>query len=387
MKMNAAKKRTGAGLILMILGAVLILAGAWMALNARTGIFEYVLAAPAGDQIPSQLEDLSKVLTDDEWSAAVRTQNVSAGRDTNGTTVTLYAVSEGYFDLHHETFAEGRPLSGEDIRSRRKAAVINRAAASALFQGLDPVGQTFSCGGNDLEVVGVTKDGYRIGETSDAVVWIPVTLTGTEGSASSTLEIRAFAGSPVHSVILKNLLTQWSAGGTSWDYNRQRLSAFMPLWLLGAVAGYLLLRALVSGAAGKGRQMIGSFRELLKDRYIGQLKGRIAGAILLAAAAAALLIAGIWLWLRYLMIPLYTFTDWIPEALVDPNAIAATVKSLLTGAASSSLYRSADAAAFGMYAAWIAAGTLLFTVGLGVRLFALRRKHKDNSEFRIQNSE
>ena len=150
MKMNAAKKRTGAGLILMILGAALIRAGAWMALRARADIFEYVLAAPAGDQISSQLEELSVILADDEWSADVRTQGVSAGHDRNGASVTLYAVSEGYFDLHHETFTEGRPLSGEDIRSRRKAAVINRAAASALFQGLDPVGQVFSCGGNNL---------------------------------------------------------------------------------------------------------------------------------------------------------------------------------------------------------------------------------------------
>ena len=75
------------------------------------------------------------------------------------------------------------------------------------------------------------------------------------------------------------------------------------------------------------------------------------------------------------MMPLYTFTDWIPEALVDPDAVSLTVKTLLTGAAASAQYRSADAAAMGMFSAWIAAGTILFSAGLCVRLIARCLKH------------
>lgn len=376
--MNTAKKRTGVGLFLIILGAALILAGAVMALRQRTGVFDYVIPwhSSPDDASPARTEDLPEILAGYEWASAVRTQGISASRAGNEIIATLYAVSEGWFDLHHEFLASGRLLSGEDILGRRKAAVINWPAASTLFQGLDPVGQVFACGGNELEVVGVTRDGYRIGESTDAVIWIPSTLPGAGRAAMSTLEIRVFAASQAHAIILKNLLAQWFSGGTAYDYSRLCLSAFMPLWLLGAVAGYLLLRTLVSCAVKKGKRSLGSFRKLLKDRYVGQLKSRIAGAVLLAAAVAALLIAGIWLWLKYLMIPLYTFTEWIPEALVDPDAIAATVKSLLNDAASSTLYRSADAAAFGMYAAWISAGTLFFTIGLAVRLFALRQRNK-----------
>ena len=120
MKMNTAKKRTGAGLILMILGAALILAGAVMTLRLRTGLFEYVVPAPAGESAADRLEEVSGLLSDYEWSAAVRTQEVNASRGGSGTAVTLYAVSEGWFDLHHETLAEGRVISGEDIRNRRK---------------------------------------------------------------------------------------------------------------------------------------------------------------------------------------------------------------------------------------------------------------------------
>lgn len=370
MKMNTAKKRTGAGLILMILGAALILAGTVMTLRLRNGIFEYVVPAPAGESAADRLEEISGLLSDYEWSAAVRTQEAGVSRGGSGITVTLYAVSEGWFDLHHETLAEGRAISGEDVRSRRKSAVINQAAASALFQGLDPTGQSFSCGSGDFEVVGVVKGGYRIGETADAVVWIPVTLADPESTLPSTMEIRAFSGSQAQSVVLKNLLAQWSPGGTAFDHRRLRLTAFMPLWLLGAAAGFLLLRTLFSAAFRKGKLLARGIREMLKDRYPGQMKARILGTALLIIAGAALLAAGTWLWLTFAMMPLYTFTDWIPEALVDPDAVSLTVKTLLTGAAASAQYRSADAAAMGMFSAWIAAGTILFSAGLCVRLIA-----------------
>ena len=380
MKMNTVKKRSGAGLILMILGIIIILAGCALTLLQRTGIFEYVLPAPSfSPDTPSSssLEELSGILSGYEWSAAVRTQNVSAAAVSetgNRETATVYAVSEAFFDLHHETLLEGRYISGDDIRNSRKVAVISQNGAAALFPGLDPLGQVISCSGNNLEIVGITRGGFRIGETNSSVIWFPYTLANTINQSSSTLEIRVFSDSQAQSIILKNLLAQWSPDGTSYDYNRLRLTALMPLWLFGAAAGFLLIRRLVSFVITNGKQRYQSIREQLKTRYPGQMKAAFLGFLLLATASAAVCAGCIYLYLAYLMIPLYTFTDWIPEALVDPKAIIATARSLLTLASTAALYRSSDATAISLYSSWILCGSLLFTVGLCVRFLSARRK-------------
>ena len=379
MKMKNGRKRTGTGLVLMILGAALVLAGAVMTLRLPADIFEYALPAPApaaGAPVRTLLEKLDDILAEREWTAALRTQDADVSDPVTGrrTAVTVYAVGEGYFDLHHETPSAGQLLSADDIRTGRNAAVINRSCAEALFPGKDPTGQKLTCGGMELEIVGVTAGGFRPGETGDAVAWIPLTAADTaDRQGTSTLEVRVAAASRAEQSVLKNLLAQWSPGGTALDYGRLRLGAFMPLWLLGAAAGLLLLKKLFSFAAGKGKLLIRALREKAEARYPGQMKAVIAGTVLLAAAGAAAVAGCVYLYLAYLAAPLYTFTDWVPEAFLDPKAVLATAKALLTGAAGAAAFRSADAAAIGIYAAWITCGCLFFTAGLCARLLYRRR--------------
>lgn len=374
------KKRTGAGLVLMILGLALIVTGTAAALGQRTNLFEYAAPAPApsGDTTArTRLEELGGLIPEYEWCAALRTQNAEASTAAGARmTVTLYAVSEGYFDLHHETPESGRLLTPDDIRSGRAAAVINQSCARELFPGADAVGQTLTYNGREMTVAGVTKSGFRPGETTDAVVWIPMAQADTgnrQETAAPTLEIRAAAPTQAQSAGLKNILGQWLPGGTAWEYGRLRMTVLMPLWLIGAAAGLQALKRLIILAIGKGKELYRGLRERLKNRYPGQMKARLAGAGLLAIAAGAALAGLAYLYLRYLMIPLHTFTDWIPGALVDPNAIIATGKALLAGASGAAVYRTADSAALGLYATWTTCGCLLLCAGGCIRLLARRR--------------
>ena len=151
----------------------------------------------------------------------------------------------------------------------------------------------------------------------------------------------------------------------------------MPLWLIGAVAGFLLLKRLTAFAVNKGKALSGSVREQLKSHYLSQMKAKLLGSVLLILCMAALLGVLIWLWLSYVIMPLYTFTDWIPEAFVDPASVLATGKALLTSAAQSTVWRSADGTALEMYSAWISCGCLVLCTGLCVRLLTLRRKNPE----------
>ena len=381
---NGKKKRTGAGLLLATAGLLLILAGSAMTLRLPADRFEYVVPAPAFSAdapVQDTLDGLSETLEGYAWSAALRTQGapVSCAGSNRGT-ATLYAVSERYFDLHHETLRAGRYISAEDIRTRRKAAVVNRRAADALLPGQDPLGRTLTCGGMELEIVGVTDGGFRPGETDEILLWVPVSLADTGSLGAATLEILVKADSQAQAAILKNLLTAWSPAGTAGSYARLRLSAFMPLWLLGAVAGFLLLKTLGKKAAALAKQLWQALKEKQKARYPGQMKGSIAGAVLLGLLGAAAIAGCVYGFLAYLTLPLYTFTDWIPEAFVDPDAVIATAKNLLTAAAPATVSYSRATTAFRLYAAWIRWGSLLLAAGIAVRTVTrIRLRREDPS--------
>lgn len=372
--MKKRRKRTGAGLILMILGAGLTLAGAVLSLLQPDRVAEYAAPAPAasaGKPVQERLKELEPLMDGLEWTAALRMQNASISGEGSGRRLdaTLYGVSEGYFDLRHETLLSGRYITGEDIRSGRKTAVVSKNCADALYPGADPLGRFLNWEEERLEIVGVTAGIWHPGESNDALIWIPVSAADTENRrGTATLEVRVRVNNRAAAAAAKTQLTQWAPEGTTWDWARLKLAAFMPLWLTGAAAGFLALRRLIRVIAGKEKQLAGTLRERMKTRYPGQMKGAIVGASLLGLLLAALIPACVYGYLAFVTMPLYTFTDWIPEAFLDPGAVITTAKALLSGAAVSVEYRTAGAAAFGIFAAWISAGTLLFAAGLVSRL-------------------
>ena len=373
MTMKNKMKKNLTGLILILFGTLLILAGIIPVFLLPSDVFEYVIPAPAlsaESPVKKLTEELSSTLEGYEWSVAFRIQNaeVSLPGTTSRQPVCLYAVGEGYFDQHHETLLSGRYITGDDIRENRKVAVVNQHCAFSLYPGSDPIGQTLVCNEIKLEIVGVTKEDFRPGETTDYMIWVPSTLTETEKLNALTLEVRIRSGSHSKSIILKNLLQQWIAGGSVHDFSRLRLEALMPLWFIGAVSGFLVMKYLIRLTIRTEKKLFRSYRLQLETRYPDQLKLFLLRTILLGAGVIALLLCSVYLYLSYIVFPFYTFTDWIPEAFVDPKAIATTIRNLLTGASPSTLYLSANAAAFRIYSAWITAGTLFFSTGIAIRL-------------------
>jgi putative ABC transport system permease protein len=71
------------------------------------------------------------------------------------TPINLQAVSETYFDLARTMLASGRPLTRDDLVSRRRVIVIGAGIARELFGEDDALGQTVRIGDWTFDVVGV----------------------------------------------------------------------------------------------------------------------------------------------------------------------------------------------------------------------------------------
>lgn len=127
---------------------------------------------PAGVRViePEQCEEMEKLegveqvslFTVRQWS-----ENVSAGLNAfNGST---YGVDRAYFALTDYQLSYGRTFTDSDYDSFRRVAVLDKKAASALFPGEYPVGQTVEIKSEPFVVVGVVEKGSSFSPTINSL--------------------------------------------------------------------------------------------------------------------------------------------------------------------------------------------------------------------------
>jgi len=350
----------------MILG-VLLCAGGAVLLACMPGGCDYILPAPdfsAEEPVAQELEKLRRVM-EIPWAAALRRQGAQIGTENRkNIPATVYAVSEGYFDIAHEMLAEGRPLNGEDIRAGAARAMISRRGAESLFYGMNPIGKTLRVGDWTLEIIGTVEGSFRPGEKDEILVFIPISLADRESLTFQTMEIKTAAVTAEEKALAAATIRNWKPGGTVQDSERLRLGALMPLWLIACGMGIWLLGGLLRRL---GRLTV-SQREWARGRLQTMYPSQAAPGMALRAAGLLLLLAAwigaVWLLLQLAVRPLYVFTEWIPDTPVDPESVWATAKKLMQEAAASAVYRN-RAAGIAEMAAWLmGAGSLIFLTGL-----------------------
>jgi putative ABC transport system permease protein len=89
---------------------------------------------------------------------------------------TVAGVNENLTRVFDRPIARGRAISGTDVDTRRRVAVLGSAAADGLFGDVDPVGRQATIAGVRFRVVGVYGEiGSAFGVSRDQELHIPVT--------------------------------------------------------------------------------------------------------------------------------------------------------------------------------------------------------------------
>ena len=192
------------------------------------------------------------------------------------------------------------------------------------------VGQTVTLSGLDYEVAGVIKAERRLGETNEHIAYIPITSASANALAMQTVEMIAKTADKTtgSAILMENTLKTWQPGGSFYNYDKLALGAAMPIrWAMLFVGVALLLSLLARlNAAAWGRVCL--YADRLKTRYArDMLAGMIASALLMLLGYAALAGAAFAL-AKFSIDPLYVFTEWVPEVLVELSSIAKRFWSL-----------------------------------------------------------
>ena len=364
------------GNFMAALGAALMLLGACVVLLAGDTLQFVFAAPPAGEggalvavyeSGMEALNGMADTLPARAMAARLQGTTVSSGQGKSAG-VTLYAVGEGYFDVMHETLREGRFISGTDVARAENVIVIEEKHAIQLFPGVDPIGQQVTLEGKSYEVAGVIAGGRRIGEADEGVVYIPITSADQNGLQMHTVACVAkgmdYLGS---AILMEDTLRVWQTQGSFYNLQKMRMGALMPLrWAL-LIAGMCVLLTALQRICAFTMGRVCSIYEQLKTRYARDMALRIAGSALGALAMFALWLAAVRALAGFAVEPLYVFTEWVPEVVVELSSLQSRFWALNNANAAAVRCITREVAVYELGEGLLQWGLLALLLGLALR--------------------
>ena len=380
------KKRKLRGLWLIALGAILTLA-ALGGLLRQPSVLQYVFVAPtetgaAGesdsrlkqliDGWQSEAKGLSEVLS--ASSIAARDFGFSLSSDAGQSmAATLTAVGEHWFSVYPKYLSSGRLPVADELKNGDRVAVLDEELAFKLFPTGDPLAGKVLVGETWYRVVGTVRHPRSVGDFEQYAAYIPIARAAAERLPFETVEA---AGAPIAksgaSQAFSEAAERWAAGGTFTDLDKEVLRATMILRALALAFGFFalfsLLRRLNRRVAARARD----FRERLRVSYFRSMLPEFAGWVLLHLLGYALLLGAGYALLTLAIGPMYVFTEWIPDVLVELSSILERFWQLTSSAAKPIAVRTREFSEIRFWAGTLRWGAVALLSGL-VALFAGRR--------------
>ena len=338
-------------LFLLAMGVALY---AFLSLEAIPGHFQYLWPAPAPTAASagsSNTASAANSASAEKVNAGLKEAraNMESLTETLAgacTPVTLYAVADGVSviaSMDNATAATarlealndnayifkplvvktGRLIYPDEFLTGERVAMVDEKLAVALFNYAEPVERYLLLDGEKYRIVGIIDDQKRVGDHQDYTFYVPYRALEKTALAMSALCIETIpvpnaGGWSAFETATASLSTQ----GTCISLTKESMNASLPLraflCLLGFMAVVFCLRVLTIQSV----QLYRAYRMRLRGEYAMHLLPWVAPrGLLLAAGYAACAVVFAWLFMVFVE-PVYTFPEWIPAVLVEPDDIA-----------------------------------------------------------------
>ena len=335
--------------LLMALGAAMALCALGMLSQTRDAL-QYCVVAPEPGEQGEHYESLAtaaRKLGDGmkealAWTTVGGTAgplSISAGD--NAEEAALFAIGEGWLEVYPRFIVQGRRIGESELREGAKVAMLDEDLAFRLFGEELPEQARVKLNDVEFLVVGTVRHaggllGRRgVGDAQRYDAYVPLTAAGAASIELDTLVLSALprGGAGAAQLFEEAAESQWRAGGRLIDLKKESMRrTILPRVLLLIVGLYAmegLFRRMTALAAG----WIDGFRQALKGSYIKALIPRLLGITGLVLLGYGTLIALTWLLLVFSAQPLYVFTEWVPENIVEWSSISKVFWSLIEDSA------------------------------------------------------
>ena len=403
------KKRKTRGKWLLALGALLMAAGLCM-LALQPSVLQYCIVAPTDEAAPEPSgqeaagqeaqtakqesgalkalydawqtrvgEDLSEVLS--AASIAARDYGFALSGEGGSATATLTAVGESWFAVYPRYLVSGRLMTQQELKNGDRLIVLDEPLAFKLFPTADPIGRELTIGTERYEVIGVVRYRRSVGEYEQYQAYIPYTSAAEDRLPMEIVEVCGAAlPQSGASRAFEDAAENWQAGGTFTDTDKEAMRGGIVARALAIALGlYLilyLLRRLNRRTAGLGADIRARLR---REYFRDMLPGLLPRFGLLALGYAALLAAAYGV-LTLAIEPMYVFTEWIPDVLVELSSITERFWQLTSAAAAPTAIRTKEYAEVRFWSGLVRWGAISALTGALVMALSARRGKDRNKE-------
>lgn len=370
--------------LLIALGAVLQIA-ALLAFSASDSLLEYAICAPDVQTVSTTdgsshaetgleplieaRDDVFQQLGDGLAALACGGMKTGASVSGNGTTAdaALQAVDLCWLETCPRRIAEGRWMDGSELKSGAQVAVLDADLAFKLFGSESALERTVRIADKDYRVIGTVRHRRSVGERDECSAYIPLSAVMAQGIQLDTLTMYAMplAQTGMDQSFTAAMRDAWG-DGSFYSLRREAMGGMLLSRLLLCALGMALLWRLTNPLRGLARRFRGEIVEMRRHGYLrSYLLPSIARILALMLCAAAWL-AAVYGVLCVAIEPVYTFTEWIPESLVELSALKTVFWSRAEDAAQLVKVVTPEAARSAFWGSAARLGAVLTLLGLAL---------------------
>ena len=315
------------GLWLLVLALVLAAWGGWGLLKTP-GLSQYIAPAPEDMEAALAVWDKRERLGADCVSA-VWTECDAQASSGGAAIAQLTAVGEGYFDLRPHYLLSGRLISQREMKSGARVAVLDQRLAFTLFPTAEPTEGRVRVREQWYDVIGVTRYSGGPGDNSEYGLMIPLAAAVKDELPLEYAVAEADGSVMGAGRALEDAAKGALGKGEYIDLKKEVMRAWMTprilLIVFGLYGAFWCLKRWLQAA----QNTVAGWRRRIRQVYLKKmLSGAIAQGALLAAGFIAV-IALMAALLSLIIGPMYVFTEWVPDVIVEWSSINARLQSLL----------------------------------------------------------
>ncbi len=239
-------------------------------------------------------------------------------------TARLVALEDGAYPVMPLLLKTGRLIYPDEFLYGNKVVMLEEKLAVALFGYAEPLDRSILLDGEKYRVVGIISHTRNVGEHQEYSLYIPYRKAERSGLAMTALCIQAM---PVQGAggwaAFESAMGGLGKQGTAISLGKEGMNAALPFRAAGCAFGLLALLFCLRWLNRQVMRLYRDYARRLRDQYAMRLLPWMLARVLpllLGYAASVLLFAQLFI---VFIAPVYTFPEWIPKVLVEPNDIAA----------------------------------------------------------------
>lgn len=328
------KKKGVAAWALLVVGAVMMLISLGNLLAARELLQYAVVPRGEMDAAVSQLltvkREVADTLADCTSALAVGgvTEKASVSAGSVNQTCAVYAVGEGWFEADPVFLTAGRRLTETELKLGDKVAMVDEQLAFQLFGSELPEDAKATIDGVEYAVVGAYRHRRSVGEAAQYSAYVPL-LSANQNARDELLFIAVpVANTGARTMFESTMRANWEQDGSFISIGKEALRQRMIVRMLLLVFGLSVIFRLMRRMNGAAAHSWTRFQERLRWNYFKTAAPSLMVFLGICLIGYGALLALLYALAAFSIQPLYTFTEWVPENVVEWSSLKAVFWSL-----------------------------------------------------------